>query len=253
VTKPLQDKVVLVTGGASGIGRAVATACVRADAAVMVSDVDDAAGAAVTSELKADGGRVEFAHADVSQAAQVDDLVAQTVKHYGRIDGAVNNAGIEGELAKTVGWSEAGFDRTIAVNVKGVWLCMKYEIPAMLAIGGGSIVNTASVAGLVGFLGSAGYAASKHAVLGLTKTAALEYSARGVRVNAVCPGPIETPMLDRIMTGGKAARAAFESLEPMRRFGEAAEIADGVVWLLSDAASFVTGVALPIDGGWTAQ
>lgn len=253
MTDALQGKVVLVTGGGSGIGRAVARACAREGAAVVVSDVDAAAGAAVADELKAAGGAASFAETDVSQSAQVEALVAQVLERHGRIDGAVNNAGIEGELAKTVGWSEAGFDRTIAVNVKGVWLCMKSEIPAMLETGGGAIVNIASVAGLVGFLGSAGYAASKHAVLGLTKTAALEYSARGVRVNAVCPGPIETPMLDRIMTGGKAARAVFEELEPMRRFGAPEEIADGAVWLLSDAASFVTGVALPIDGGWTAQ
>ncbi len=250
---PLQDKVVLVTGAASGIGREVGRACVQAGAAVVLSDVNAEGGAALAEELGRTGDRAHFVRADVSRAADVEALVAEALKRHGRLDGAVNNAGVEGELARTVGWSEAGFDRTLAVNVKGVWLCLKHEIPPMLEQGGGAIVNTASVAGLVGFLGSSGYCASKHAVIGLTKTAALEYAHHGVRVNAVCPGPIETPMLDRIMTGGKAARAVFESLEPMRRFGEPAEIAAGVVWLLSDAASFVTGVTLPIDGGWTAQ
>jgi NAD(P)-dependent dehydrogenase (short-subunit alcohol dehydrogenase family) len=180
-------------------------------------------------------------------------MVAKTVETYGRIDGAFNNAGIEGKMAGTIDTSEENFDRTIAINLKGVWLCMKYEIPQMLKQGGGVIVNTASIAGLVGFEGLPAYNASKHGVVGLTKTAALEYAQKNVRVNCVCPGVIQTPMVARLMDSGKMNENDMRAGEPVGRFGQPHEIGEGVVWLLSDASSFVTGHSMVIDGGWIAR
>ena len=210
-------------------------------------------GEETVQQIKAAGGEAIFVKADVSQAADVEALITQTVETYGRLDCAFNNAGIEGGVKPTIDCTEEEFARTIAVNLTGVWLCMKYEIQQMLSQGGGTIVNTASVAGLVGFPGLPDYVASKHGVLGLTKTAALEYAKSGIRVNAVCPGVIQTPMVER----GAQLSPGFDelavSMEPVGRFGQPAEIGEAVVWLCSEAASFVTGHPMTVDGGLVAQ
>ena len=249
----LEGKVVLVTGAGSGIGRESALAFAAAGGRVIVSDVVVDGGEETVAQIKAAGGEATFVRADVSQRADVEALVRQTVESYGRLDCAHNNAGIEGDMAPTCDCTEANWDRTIAVNLKGVWLCMKYEIPQMLEQGGGVIVNTSSVAGLVGFLNLPAYVATKHGVAGLTRTAALEYADQGIRVNAVCPGVINTPMIDRIVAGDAEAEAQFTALEPVGRMGSPAEVAQAVVWLCSDGASFVTGIAMPVDGGFVAQ
>jgi len=180
-------------------------------------------------------------------------MVNHTVATYGRLDGAFNNAGIEGRMADTAAYPEDVFDRVTAINLKGVWLCMKYEIPQMLKTGGGSIVNTASGAGLVGVPMLSAYSASKHGVVGLTKTAALEFAQKNIRVNCVCPGLINTPMVARMIDSGGMNEQEFVAAEPVKRMGRPEEIGEGVVWLLSDAASFVTGHSMSIDGGYVAQ
>jgi NAD(P)-dependent dehydrogenase (short-subunit alcohol dehydrogenase family) len=249
----LEGKIALVTGAGSGIGRESALAFGASGAQVMVSDVVVEGGEETVGQIKAAGGEARFMRADVSQRAEVEALIRQTVEIYGRVDCAHNNAGIEGDMAPTADCTETNWDRTIAINLKGVWLCMKYEIPQMLDQGGGVIVNTSSVAGLVGFVNLPAYVATKHGVAGLTRTAALEYAQQGIRVNAVCPGVIRTPMIDRIVGGDAEAEAQFTALEPVGRMGSPAEVARAVVWLCTDAASFVTGVAMPVDGGFVAQ
>ena len=249
----LDNKIALVTGAGSGIGRATALVFAREGAKVVVSDIVVEGGQETVQQIEAAGGEAIFVKADVSQAADVETLVAKTVETYGRLDCAFNNAGIEGGVKPTIDCTEEEFDRTIAVNLTGVWLCMKYEIQQMLSQGGGTIVNTASAAGLVGFPGLPDYVASKHGVLGLTKTAALEYAKSGIRVNAVCPGVIQTPMVER----GAQLSPGFDELavamEPVGRFGQPAEVGEAVVWLCSDAASFVTGIPMQVDGGLVAQ
>ncbi len=249
----LDNKIALVTGAGSGIGRATALVFAREGARVVVSDIVVEGGQETVQQIEAAGGEAIFVKADVSQAADVETLVAKTVETYGRLDCAFNNAGIEGSVKPTIDCTEEEFDRTIAVNLTGVWLCMKYEIQQMLSQGGGTIVNTASAAGLVGFPGLPDYVASKHGVVGLTKTAALEYAKSGIRVNAVCPGVIQTPMVER----GAQLSPGFDelavSMEPVGRFGQPAEIGEAVVWLCSDAASFVTGIPMQVDGGLVAQ
>lgn len=249
----LEGKVVLVTGGSTGIGQATSLILAREGARVAVADIAVEAANRTVDLIKKEGGEACFIQADVSRATEVEALIAKVVTVYSRLDGAFNNAGIEGELASTVDCTEENFDRTIAVNLKGVWLCLRAEIRQMLRQGGGAIVNTASAAGLVGFSQAPAYGASKFGVVGLTKTAALEYAEQGVRVNAVCPGVIQTPMVDRIVESGLITVEAYQAMEPMRRFGKPAEIGEAVAWLLSDQASFVTGVALPVDGGFVAQ
>jgi NAD(P)-dependent dehydrogenase (short-subunit alcohol dehydrogenase family) len=249
----VEGKVVLVTGGGSGIGRATALRLAQEGAKVMIADYMQEGGERTVKMIKDGGGTAGFVQADVSITQQVQAMVARTVEVYGRIDGAFNNAGIEGRMATTVETSEENFDRTIAINLKGVWLCMKYEIPQMLKQGGGSIVNTASVAGLVGFERLPAYNASKHGVVGLTRTAALEYAAKNIRVNCVCPGVIRTPMVERIIDTGGFTELELNAGEPVGRMGQPEEIAQGVVWLLSDSASFVTGHPMTIDGGWVAR
>ena len=248
-----EGKVALVTGAGSGIGRATALVFAREGAKVVVSDIVVEGGEETVQQIKAAGGEAIFVKADVSQAADVEALITQTVETYGRLDCAFNNAGIEGGVKPTIDCTEEEFARTIAVNLTGVWLCMKYEIQQMLSQGGGAIVNTASVAGLVGFPGLPDYVASKHGVLGLTKTAALEYAKSGIRVNAVCPGVIQTPMVER----GAQLSPGFDelavSMEPVGRFGQPVEIGEAVVWLCSEAASFVTGHPMTVDGGLVAQ
>jgi NAD(P)-dependent dehydrogenase (short-subunit alcohol dehydrogenase family) len=249
----LDNKIALVTGAGSGIGRATALVFAREGAKVAVSDIVVEGGQETVQQIEAAGGEAIFVKADVSQAADVEALIAQTVETYGRLDCAFNNAGIEGGVKPTIDCTEEEFDRTIAVNLTGVWLCMKYEIQQMLSQGGGTIVNTASAAGLVGFPGLPDYVASKHGVVGLTKTAALEYAKSGIRVNAVCPGVIQTPMVER----GAQLSPGFDelavSMEPVGRFGQPSEVGEAVVWLCSDAASFVTGIPMQVDGGLVAQ
>lgn len=249
----LEGKVILVTGGGSGIGRATSLLLAKQGAKVMIADYVPEGAQKTVSMIKESGGTADFLAADVSVTKQVEMMVAKTVETYGRIDGAFNNAGIEGKMAGTIETSEDNFDRTIAINLKGVWLCMKYEIPQMLKQGGGVIVNTASIAGLVGFEGLPAYNASKHGVIGLTKTAALEFAQRNIRVNCVCPGVIQTPMVARLMDGGGMNENDMRAGEPVGRFGQPQEIGEGVVWLLSDASSFVTGHSMVIDGGWIAR
>ena len=248
-----EGKVALVTGAGSGIGRATALVFAREGAKVVVADIVVAGGQETVQQIEAAGGEAIFVKADVSQAADVETLITQTVETYGRLDCAFNNAGIEGGMKLTIDCTKEEFDRTIAVNLTGVWLCMKYEVQQMLSQGGGAIVNTASAAGLVGFPSLPDYVASKHGVVGLTKTAALEYAKSGIRVNAVCPGVIQTPMVER----GAQLSPGFDelavSMEPVGRFGQPAEVGEAVVWLCSDAASFVTGHPMVVDGGLVAQ
>jgi len=246
-------KVALVTGGSFGIGRATAVAFAREGARVVVADVDVAGGEETVAKIVALKGEAMFVRTDVSKLDQVAALVEATVKAYGRLDCAFNNAGIEGVMAPTHETTEENWDRVIAVNLKSVWLCMKHELPHMLRQGHGSIVNCASIAGLVGFPSAPAYVASKHGVVGLTRTAALENAKLGVRVNAVCPGIIRTPMIDRA-TGGKAeVEAAFLAGQPIGRMGTPEEVASLVLWLCSDGASLMTGQAIAVDGGWVAQ
>lgn len=246
-------KTALVTGAASGIGRATALAFARAGYAVMLADRDEAAGRAAERDVAEIGVPARFVRCDVSRESDVANMVAQAVSAFGRIDAAFNNAGIEGVPAATADCSIENFDATIAVNLRGVWLCMVHEIRQMLQQqAGGAIVNCASVAGLVGIAGLPAYVASKHGVVGLTRTAALDYATRNIRVNAVCPGAIVTPMLERFMGSSEEARATVIANEPVGRLGQPDEIAAAVLWLCGDGASFTTGQALAVDGGWTA-
>lgn len=250
----MKDSVVLVTGGAAGIGKAAALAFAARGASVAIADLKVDRGNEVARAIEDAGGKAIFAKADVSKAGDVEALIGKTVVAFGRLDYAFNNAGIEGQLATTADCTEENFDRILAVNLRGLWLCLRYEIQQMLGQGGGgAIVNMSSVAGLVGFANLPAYVASKHGVVGLTKTAALEYAQKGIRVNAVCPGVIHTEMVDRLTRKDPAAENQFTSLEPMGRMGTPEEIAEATVWLCSKAASFVTGHALAVDGGLVAQ
>jgi NAD(P)-dependent dehydrogenase (short-subunit alcohol dehydrogenase family) len=219
---------------------------------VVLADISDAEGRALAAGIAAQGGEAEFVHTDVADAAQVDALVARAVARFGRLDCAFNNAGIEEEHRKLADSDEAMFDRMMAINVKGVWLCMRRQIAQMLAQGdGGAIVNTASVAGLVGAPRHAIYAASKHAVVGLTKSAAAEYGKKGIRINSVCPGVIRTPMLERALQRDPDWEQGLVALHPIGRLGEVEDVVSAVLWLCSDGASFVTGHQLVVDGAMT--
>jgi NAD(P)-dependent dehydrogenase (short-subunit alcohol dehydrogenase family) len=253
VAAAMQGKVALITGGGSGIGRATAHRLAREGAKIMIADYVPEGAEKVVRAIREAGGEADCVAADVSITAQVEAMVARTVESYGRLDYAFNNAGIEGTMAETTKLPEEAFDRVIAINLKAVWLCMKYEIPQMLKQGGGSIVNTASTLGLVALEGAAAYNAAKHGVVGLTKTAALEYARRNLRVNCVCPGFIRTAMVERAIDKAMVAEEQMIAIEPIGRLGKPEEIAEGVCWLFSDAASFVTGHSLVIDGGWTAR
>lgn len=244
------EKVALVTGGGSGIGRAAAEAFARDGARVVVADVATAAGEETAHLIENAGGKALFVRTDVSQNDQVEAMVAAAVSTFGRLDYAFNNAGIGSGGAAIVETAEEDWDRTIAINLKGVWLCLKHECRQMLAQGGGAIVNTSSMMGQVSGPGISAYSASKSGVLGLTRSVALDYARQGIRVNAVCPGSVWTGMTER-----PEARSAMEQIAaatPMGRLGVPGEIADAVVWLCSDQASFVTGQAFMLDGGFTA-
>ena len=246
-----KDKVAIVTGGSFGIGRS--TAIMFAQRGAKVAIVDWIENPEVLTTIKSAGGEAIFIKCDVSKDSDVRTMVEKTQHTFGRLDFAFNNAGIEGESATTHEVTEENWDRVTGVNLKGVWLCMKYEIPQMLRQGKGAIVNCSSIAGVIGFPGIAAYTASKHGVIGLTKVAALEYATSGIRVNAVCPGVIQTPMIDRFIEKNNTTREAMASQEPIGRFGEPEEIAEAVVWLCSDASSFTTGHPLVVDGGWVAR
>jgi NAD(P)-dependent dehydrogenase (short-subunit alcohol dehydrogenase family) len=251
----LQDKVALVTGGASGIGRATALAFAREGAKLVIADMNAEGGEQTVHMITENGGAATFVHVNVTRAAEVEAMIGKAVETYGRLDCAHNNAGV-GSRPRVVlhELPEESWDRVIDINLKGVWLCMKYEITQMLQQGGGAIVNTASIMGLVGSWSRSGaYNASKHGVLGLTKSAALEYAKSGIRVNAVCPGYIRTPLIAQTLNSNPDMEAEIVSRHPVGRMGEPEEIAEAVVWMCSDAASFVTGHAMTVDGGYVAQ
>ena len=249
----LDGKVALITGAGSGIGRAASVIFAREGAKLMLSDIVAEGGEETLRMVKEAGAEALFVRSDVSKLAEVEALVAKVISTWGRIDCAFNNAGIDGRMGKVTECTEDNWNRTIAVNLSGVFFCMKAEIPHMLRQGGGAIVNTASVAGITGSPGLPAYVASKHGVVGLTRAAALEYGREKIRVNCVCPGPIRTPMLGRLLTGRPEMEQRFASAEPLKRLGEPAEIGEAVAWLCSDAASYVTGHAMPVDGGYMAK
>lgn len=246
-------KSVLITGATAGIGRATALAFAAAGARVIVSGRRQAEGEAVVAEIRSAGGVAAFFRADVSDEAQVAALVDFTLTTHGRLDVAFNNAGTEGELSPVTGFSVANYRQTFDINVLGTLLALKHEIPAMLRTGGGSIVNVASIAGLIGLPGASVYVGTKHAVLGITKSVALEVARQGIRVNAVSPAAIDTGMLDRFTGNNPDQKAAFGNLHPIGRYGQPREIADAVLFLASEQAGFITGQSLTVDGGFTAQ
>ena len=249
----LDGKAALVTGGGSGLGRASAIALARAGATVTVVDVDEEGGKETTALVFEEaGGDADFVRADVTRPDEVEAMVDKTIARWGHLDCALNNAGTTGASAPTADQALDDWNRALALNLTGVFLCLKYEIPAMLERGG-SIVNMASGAGLVGFAGLPAYVASKHGVVGLTRAAALEYAAQGIRINAICPGSTRTPMLEGFMGGDPQIERLMTRAVPMGRLGRPEEIAEAVVWLCSDAASFVVGHALAVDGGSVIQ
>jgi NAD(P)-dependent dehydrogenase (short-subunit alcohol dehydrogenase family) len=248
--RALEGKVALVTGAAMGIGRASAQLFAREGATVVVADIDEDGGRATVTLIEDAGGRAAFVRADVSVKADVEAMVQFAVDTFGGLDCAHNNAGIAAPMAPLADYSDDAWDRTIGVMLTGVYLCMKAEIPRMLERGGGAIVNTASGVGLVAYPQQAAYTASKHGVIGLTKVAALDYGALGIRVNAICPGTARTPMVDAAIRYDPSIDAHLKSMHPIGRIGEASEVAEAAVWLCTPAASFVLGVALPVDGGY---
>lgn len=249
----LKNKVVIITGAASGIGAASALAFAREGASVVVADLQIARGEELVSRIQAEDGKAIFVKCDVSLESDIKNMVAKTIETFGHLSCAFNNAGIEGESADTTMCTNENWEKTININLRGVWLCMKYQIPEMLKNGGGSIVNCSSIAGIVGFVGIPAYSASKHGVIGLTQTAALEYASKNIRVNAICPGVIQTPMVERFTHGEAQANKALLEGEPLGRMGQPEEIAQVALWLCSDASSFVTGHPLVADGGWVAR
>jgi NAD(P)-dependent dehydrogenase (short-subunit alcohol dehydrogenase family) len=250
--KLFENKVALITGGSYGIGRAIAIAFAKQRAKIAIADWKEDKSHETLKQVDKTGSEGIFIQCDVSRNGEVNKMIDRIIAQYGQLDFAVNNAGIEGIMASVHECSEENWDKTISVNLTGVWLCMKHEISQMLKQGKGVIINTSSVAGLMGFANLPAYVASKHAVVGLTKSAALENAKTGIRVNAVCPGVIRTEMIDRVTGKDKAIEKQYEAMEPIGRMGKPEEVAEAAIWLCSDAASFVTGVAFPVDGGWLA-
>jgi NAD(P)-dependent dehydrogenase (short-subunit alcohol dehydrogenase family) len=252
MTRELEGKVGLVTGGTSGVGRETSVLFAKSGAKVVIAGRREPEGEETIELIRAAGGEGLFVKADVSKVSEVEALIQKAVERFGRLDVAFNNAGIEGVWAPIIKQSEEDWDRTIQVNLKGVWLCLKYEIKQMVKQGkGGAIVNMASITGLVGSAGAAAYSASKHGVIGLTKSTALEMARSGIRINAVCPGVIETSMSERLF-GAPNVHKYVLSCHPVGRFGRPAEVAEAVVWMCSDRASFMTGQCLVLDGGFLA-
>jgi NAD(P)-dependent dehydrogenase (short-subunit alcohol dehydrogenase family) len=247
------SKIVFVTGASTGIGQATALLFARSSARVALVDINEDLGLKTASMIKAAGGQAEFIKCDVSKEQQVQAAIAKTVQIYGGLDIAFNNAGIEGQTSPTAECTAENWHSVIETNLSSVWYCMKYQIPEMLKRGGGSIINCSSIAGLVGFSGIPAYVAAKHGVIGLTKVSALEYAKSRIRINAVCPGVIQTPMIDRFSKGNAQALQQLQAAEPIGRIGQPNEISESVLWLASDASSFVTGHSLVVDGGWVAQ
>ena len=249
----LDGKVALITGAGSGIGQAASRIFAREGAKLVLADVVEEGGNRTLKLVQDLGAQAIFVRCDVSKGGDVDAAIAKAVQTYGRLDCAFNNAGIEGQGGDTHKCSEENWARVIAINLTGVFLCMKAEINQMLKQGGGgAIVNTSSGAGLAGVRGMPAYVASKHGVAGLTRAAALEYGRHNIRVNAVCPGPIRTPMMGRLLQNRPDAEQRFARSEPLKRLGEPEEIGEAAVWLCSDRASYVTGLPMPVDGGFMA-
>ncbi|MBQ7739209.1 MAG: SDR family oxidoreductase [Desulfovibrionaceae bacterium] len=246
-------KVALITGAAKGMGLAAAKGFVDSGAAVAMADVDLESLEKEVAAIKQMGGKALAIQCDVADEAQVKAMVAKTVEVFGRLDLAFNNAGIQSPVTDTAELEAAEFDRVMAINLRSVWLCMKYELLEMRKLGSGAIVNNSSLGGLIGLPGRAAYHAAKHGVLGLTKSAALEYCTRGIRINAVCPGTIDTPMVQAMFATGNLTKEYVDKTQPIGRMGEAWEVADAVLWLCSEHASFVIGQGLPVDGGYTIQ
>ncbi|MCC2971914.1 SDR family oxidoreductase [Massilia sp. IC2-476] len=249
---PFAGKVAIVTGAASGIGRATALAFGRAGAHVVVADTAIDGGHATAAMIVESGGKALFVRSDITKSNEVEALVEKTINYYGRLDIAVNNAAIDEECAPLAEGDEEQFERIMGANVKGVWLCMKYQLRHMLKQGSGAIVNVASVSGLVGAPNRAIYAASKHAVVGLTRSAAAEYAREGIRINALCPAAVKTPMLTRAVERDPASEKKLKASHPMGRFAETVEVANAALWLASEQASYVNGHELVVDGGFTA-
>lgn len=246
----LEGKVALITGASSGIGRGTALVFARYGARIALADIDVKGGEETLDQVRASGAPAIFVRVDVTRAAEVEALVERTVTHFGALDCAFNNAGVDGHMGRTAEYSEEDWDRVVGVNLKGVWLCMKYEIPKMLARGGGIIVNTSSGAGLRAVSGLPAYVASKHGVVGLSRAAALEYGKENIRVNVLCPGAIRTPMIEHIIDSGLSTESRLGG--PLGRLGTPEEVGEAAAWLCSSRASFMNGHALSVDGGSSA-
>ena len=249
----LEGRVILITGGTGGIGSATARLCAARGASVVIADLDAAAGEALLREITAGGGRAAFVRADIGREGDVEAMVAFAVSTFGGLHGAFNNAGIDTGHTAIADTSLDQWQRNVSTNLTGTFLCMKYEIAHMLGYGGGAIVNTSSTSGTIATVTSADYTASKHGVVGITRSAAVDYSARGIRVNAVLPGGIATPMLMGALVGNDPLRKVIEASHPIGRIGQPEEVAEAAAFLLSDAASFITGACLAVDGGFTTQ
>lgn len=249
----LSGKVALITGAASGIGHVAASVFVRHGAKVVLADINKDAGEATARRIREEGGEAHFFRTDVTSGSEVDALMREIIARHNRLDCAFNNAGIDGPIGLTADYGEDDWDKVVEVNLKGVWLCMKRQIPQMLAQGGGAIVNMASVLGAVGVSMMPAYSAAKHGVLGVTRVAALEYAAKGLRINGLCPGIIRTPLIADLIEQGMLSEADMVSLMPIGRLGRPEEIAEAAAWMCSDRASFLVGHAMFVDGGYTAR